>query len=134
MKEKMKKVLQKLLIQILYIILFTSVSVLAAVLISRYFDILLRTVVVYEGFFVVLVGALLSPRGVRSIINVNALDQRHADQMIQRDLEINRMEQELERRDPNYYKNFFHLVKEGPHNFTFIITGGLLMIYAMNYL
>lgn len=111
-----------------------SVSLLVAVLISRFSGILLRTVMVYEGFIILLVGALLSPRGMRSMINVNAFGQRNAEQLLHRELEINRLEQELERKDPNYYKNFFQMVKEGPHNYTLIITGGILMIYAMNYL
>ena len=134
MKEKLGRVIKKILAQILCIILLLFVSYPIAVLISHYYGILLRTVMVYEGFVILLVGALLSPRGMRSMINVNAFGQRNAEQLLYRELEINRMEQELERKDPSYYKNFFQIVKETPHNYTLIITGGLLMIYAMNYL
>jgi hypothetical protein len=89
---------------------------------------------VYEGFILALVGALLSPRATRSIINANALDQPNATQIAYRDLEINRLEQELEREDPSYYKNFYSRVKGSAHNLTLIITGVVMLLYALNYL
>jgi prolipoprotein diacylglyceryltransferase len=89
---------------------------------------------VYEGFILVLVGALLSPRASRTFINANALDQPNAAQMAYRDLEINRLEQELEREDPSYYKNFFSQIKGNAYNLTLIIAGVIMFFYALNYL
>ncbi len=134
MKGKLVQIIKLVLIQILCVMIFLSISVLCAVLISRFSGSILRTVMVYEGFILVLVGALLSPRATRSFINANALDQPNAAQIAYRDMEINRMEQEFEREDPLYYKNFFYLVKGSAHNITMILAGLILLFYALNYL
>ena len=134
MKDKLVAIIRKIMLQILCIIVFLFFSVLCALAISHFYGILLRTVMVYEGFVIVLVGALLSPRGSRSLIPLNAFGQRNAEQMLHRELEINRSEQEIERKDPSYYKNFFQLVRESRHNITLIITGGILLLVAMEYL
>ncbi len=134
MKERAVKVIKRILVQILYIIVFLTFSILCAILISHKFEIILRTVMVYVGFLIALVGALLSPRGSRSIINMNAFGQRSAEQIVHQELEINRLEQELERKDTFYHRKFFQLVKEGPHNITFVITGGILLFYAIKFL
>jgi hypothetical protein len=134
LKEKSVIAIKKIMVEIICVLLFLSLSLLIAVLISHFSGSLLRTVMVYEGFIIVLVGALLSPRGSRSIINLNALEQRNAEYMIRQDLEINRLEQELERKDPSYYKNFFSRVKGSPHNLTLILSGGIILFYALIYL
>ncbi len=134
MKEKLKAISKRVLVQILCVIIFLVLGALIAVLISRYTGTILKTVMVYEGFIIVLAGALLSPRACRSIINANALDQPNAAQLAYRDLEINRFEQELERKEPSYYKNFFSQVKGIAYSLTFIITGIIMLFYALNYL
>jgi ABC-type lipoprotein release transport system permease subunit len=88
----------------------------------------------YEGFAIVLIGALLSPRAGRSMTNVNGLDQPSAAQMTYHDLEVNRLEQEIERQDTSYYNNFFYSMKTGANNLSFIITGAILLLFALNYL
>ncbi len=134
MKEKFVKLVKKILVQSLCIIIFLAICLLIAVQISHFTGIIFRTVMVYEGFILVLAGALLSPRASRSIINVNALDQPNAAQIAHRDLEVIRLEQELEREDPSYYKNFFYQVKGSAHNITLIFTGLIMLFYALNYL
>lgn len=134
MKEKFKFILKRILIQILCVVILLALCLLIALLISRFSGTILKTVIVYESFILALAGALLSPRASRSFINANALDQPNAAQMAYRDLEINRLEQELEREDPSYYKNFFFQVKGIAHNLTLIITGAVMLFYALNYL
>lgn len=134
MKERMITISKRILVQILCVVIFLALCLLSAVVISHFTGTILRTVMVYEGFILVLAGALLSPRASRSIINANALDQPNATQIAYRDLEINRLEQELEREDPSYYKNFYSQVKGSAHNLTLIITGVVMLLYALNYL
>ncbi len=134
MKEKIKTITKQILMQALSVIIFLVISSLIAVLISRYTGVILRTVMVYEGFIIILAGALLSPKASRSIINANALDQPNATQIAYRDMEISRWEQEKEREDPSYYNNFFSQVKGIAHNLTFIITGVILLFCALTYL
>ncbi|MDF2906705.1 MAG: hypothetical protein K0R34_2026 [Herbinix sp.] len=134
MKDKLVKFIKRILVQILCIIVFLALCLLIALLISHFSGIILRTVMVYEGFILVLVGALLSPKSGRSIINVNGLDQPSATQMAYRDLEVNRLEQEFERENPSYYKDFYSGVKGSAHNLTLILSGGIMLMYALNYL
>ena len=134
MKERIIMISKRILVQILCVVIFQALCLLIAVAISRYTGTLLRTVMVYEGFILVLVGALLSPRATRSMINANALDQPNATQIAYRDMEITRLEQEFEREDPSYYKNFFSQVKGSAHNLTLIIAGIIMLLYALNYL
>ena len=104
MKEKFIRLLKRAIIQSFCVLIFLVLCILIAILISRFSGTILRTVMVYEGFILVLAGALLSPRASRSIINANALDQPNAAQIAYRDLQISRLEQELEREDPFYYR------------------------------
>lgn len=134
MKEKIVIISKRILVQFLCVVIFLAFCLLIAIMISRFTGTILRTVMVYEGFILVLAGALLSPRATRSFIDANALDRPNATQIAYRDLEINRLEQEFERQDPFYYKNFFSQVKGNAHNFTLIITGVIMLFYALNYL
>lgn len=134
MKERIITISRRILVQFLCFVIFLAFCLLVAIVISRFTGTILRTVMVYEGFILALVGALLSPRATRSIINANALDQPNATQIAYRDLEINRLEQELEREDSSYYKNFYSRVKGSAHNLTLIITGVVMLLYALNYL
>ena len=134
MKEKLIAILKRICVQLLCVVILLALCLFIAVLISRFSGTILKTVIVYEGFILALVGALLSPRASRSFINANALDQPNAAQMAYRDLEINRLEQELEREDPSYYKNFFFQVKGVAHNLTLIIAGAVMLFCALNYL
>ena len=134
MKERIIMISKRILVQILCVVIFQALCLLIAVAISRYTGTLLRTVMVYEGFILVLVGALLSPRATRSMINANALDQPNATQIAYRDLEITRLEQEFVREDASFYKNFFSQVKGSAHNLTLIIAGIIMLLYALNYL
>jgi hypothetical protein len=133
-KEKVFTVIKRSLIQLLSISVFLALGLLVALLISHFSGTIVRTVMVYEGFILVLAGALLSPRYGHSIVNVNALDQPSATQLAHLDLEINRVEQQLEREDPSYYKNFFRQIKGSSYILTLIITGAILLLYALNYL
>ena len=134
MKEKFIRLLKRVIIQSFCVLIFLVLCILIAILISRFSGTILRTVMVYEGFILVLAGALLSPRASRSIINANALDQPNAAQIAYRDLQISRLEQELEREDPFYYKNFFYQVKGCAHNITLILTGAIMLFYALSFL
>ncbi|MDF2486950.1 MAG: hypothetical protein K0R46_3118 [Herbinix sp.] len=133
-KDRLIRMMKRALVQLLGIIICLAVSFGIAYLIHYFSDTSLRRVMVYEGFLIIMAGVLLSPRGNRSIINVNALDQPNAAQIAYRDLEVNRMEQEIERQDTSYYKNFFSSMKAGANNLTFIVTGTIMQIIAMNYL
>lgn len=134
MRDKLRRMLKRVLVQLLCIIIFFAIVSGMAFIIHYFSELSLRTVMVYEGFVIVLVGALLSPRAGRSMANVNALDQPSAAQMAYHDLEVNRLEQEIERQDPSYYKNFFYSMKAGANHLTFIITGVVMLLVALNYL
>ncbi len=126
--------LRKIVLHLITTAIFLLFSYGIAFLISSLFGFSLRTVMVYEGFLFVLVGALLSPGGSHTIINLGSFGQKNAAQISYQDLEVNRMEQELERKSKSYYKDFFYALKANTGNITLILSGAVLIIYSLNYM
>lgn len=134
MKVKIMNIMKRVLVQLIGSIICVGIFYIIALLISRWFPITFRTVMVYEGFLVILVGALLSPSGSRSIINMGAFGQKNAAQISYQDLEVNRLEQEQERKNPFYYKNFFSVVKTIDYHWAFLISGAVMILYALEFM
>lgn len=134
MKAKMMNIIKKLLVQFIGILICLALYYVIAILVSGCFHFTFRTVIVYEGFIVILIGALLSPSGSRSIINLGAFGQKNAAQISYQDLEVNRMEQELERKKPLYYKNFFSVMKAINYHWVFLICGAIMILYALEFM
>ncbi|MBP1756539.1 MAG: hypothetical protein H6Q59_2937 [Firmicutes bacterium] len=134
MNVKTMNIIKKLLVLLIGILICLALSYVIALLVSRCFHITFRTVMVYEGFLVILIGALLSPSGSRSIINLGASGQKNAAQISYQDLEVNRLEQELERKNPLYYKNFFSTLKTINYHWTFLISGAAMLLYTLEFM
>lgn len=134
MKDKVNTTIKKIVFHIITTVILLVFSCGIAYLISTLFQISLRTVVVYEGFFLVLMGALLSPGGSRTVINLGAFGQKNAAQISYQDLEVNRLEQEKVRESKSYYKDFFYSLKASTGNLTLILTGAVLILYSLNYM
>lgn len=134
MKEKTWNIVKKIMVQLIGILICLVISYAIALLISWCFPITFRTVMVYEGFLVILLGALLSPGGSRSIINLGAFGQKNAAQISYQDLEVNRLEQEVERKNPLYYKNFFSIMRTINYHWSFLISGAVMVLYALEFM
>lgn len=133
-KVNIVKKLEKLLIKILCCICLSIICFLIALLISHIFTIELSTIILSEGFILILIGAFISPSGKSSSINLNALGQHDANLISNQDLQVTRLEQQFERESADYYKNYFQKSVKGvfKSNITLILTGIILILYALN--
>jgi hypothetical protein len=65
---------------------------------------------------------------------MGALGQKNAAQISYQDLEVNRLEQEQERKNPLYYKNFLSAVKSIEYRWVFLISGAVMILYALEFM
>jgi hypothetical protein len=131
-EAKFKQKFKRIFFQFLYSFILFGIGYIIAILISNKSNYKLQDVMSYEGFILILIGALLSPKSNHSIINLQGTGQRNANLISYQDLEVTRQEQELERESTNYYKNFFRykVVKSVFRNLTFIFAGIITLIFS----
>ncbi len=134
-KSNIGRTLRSLLIKLLFCIFIFGIIYLIAIIIPIFFDVTTKEVMTVEGLVIALLGALLSPSG-NSGINLRGMGQRDANAISYQDTEVSRLQQQQEREDIDYHKNFFvNSVKETfKHSLILAIAGIAAFLYAVNFL
>jgi hypothetical protein len=134
-KNNISKILRSLIIKLLLCILIFGLIYLLAIIIPVFFNVTSKAVLVVEGLVLALSGALLSPGG-NSGIDLRGMGQRNANIISYQITEEARLQQQQEREDKDYHKNFFvNSVKEIFKNSIILVVAGIAgFLYAVNFL
>ena len=135
MKTKFMIFFKKALIFLLCSLIVLGIGTLIALLISQKFNYKMQDVMINESFAVIGIGILLSLKGRPSGLNLQGAGQSNENAVLYKHLEVTRLEDEMERNSPDYYKNFFtrSVFEFALTNITFIL-GGLLMFITGYFL
>jgi hypothetical protein len=134
-KNNISKILRSLIIKLLLCILIFGLIYLLAIIIPVFFNVTSKAVLVVEGLVLALSGALLSPSG-NSGIDLRGMGQRNANIISYQITEEARLQQQQDREDKDYHKNFFvNSVKEIFKNSIILVIAGIAgFLYAVNFL
>lgn len=130
LRNKVKRTLKKILTTLIWGIIIFSISCLMAILVSHLFGVSLRSVMAVEGLVLAFIGMLLLPSGSYNI-NLRGLGQKDSSYLTYQDTETSRLEQQIERGDANYYKNFYSIREIFKNGLVFIIVGAAIFASAM---
>jgi cytochrome c biogenesis protein CcdA len=125
MKTKLRRFIRKALFIALFSLIYLGIGFVVAMLISIKFKYNLQVVMSYEGFFVIIIGILMSMKGNPSGISISRIGNNDASLTSYLNNEITRQEREL---NP-YHKDFLNnnIVEFSYNNIT-VIFGGLLIL------
>jgi ABC-type multidrug transport system fused ATPase/permease subunit len=124
-KFNFKRILRKILFLLIFSILYLAIGYVAAILISNHFHYKLQDVLFIVGFLLFLLGILMSMKGNPSGTSFSGIGQKNVNAISNLDLEVTRMEREINPYHKDYYKN--NVVEFAFGNLTFLL-GGVLII------
>lgn len=131
LKLKIKKLIKKILLLLLFSLVYMGIGFIVAILISNRFDYNLQDVMTYEGFILILIGIALSMKGNPSGMNLNGIGQSDDNALSYLNYEVTRQDRES---NPNY-KDYFksNVVVFAFSNLTFILGGIFIIILAAKF-
>ncbi|NLK27651.1 MAG: hypothetical protein GX306_04820 [Clostridiales bacterium] len=125
MKVELKTILEKVILLLLFGIIYLGIGYLVGIFLSHQFNYKLENVLTYEGVILLIIGILASMKGRPSGINLNGFGQSNANINSYLNNEILRQEREMDPYHKNFHKN--NIVKFAFGNLTFII-GGIFIL------
>ncbi len=133
MKIKINAMFKKVLYQMIFAGILLGLGLLIARFISIQFSFSMQEVISYVGFIFLLIGVLLSPRAGHTNVYLQGFGLKNVNSINHRELEVNRTEQEIERKSEDYYKNYFRykVTKLMLSNISFLLTGFILLAYVI---
>jgi cell division septal protein FtsQ len=128
-KFNFKRILKKILFLLIFSILYLAIGYVAAILISNNFHYKLQDVLFLVGFLLFLLGILMSMKGNPSGTSFSGIGQKNVNAISNLDLEVTRMEREINPYHKDYYKN--NIVEFAFSNLTVLLGGVLLIISSI---
>lgn len=124
-KFNFKRIFKKILFLLIFSILYLAIGYVAAILISNHFHYKLQDVLFLVGFLLFLLGILMSMKGNPSGTSFSGIGQKNVTAISNLDLEVTRMEREINPYHKDFYKN--NIVEFAFSNLT-VLFGGVLLI------
>ncbi|MBH1940832.1 hypothetical protein I5677_08020 [Mobilitalea sibirica] len=128
-KGKIKIIIRKLLWLFIFGLVYLSTGYIVALFISHQFGYTLQDVMSYVGIFLFFLGILLSMKGNPSGSNINGMGMSNEKAISYQNLEVTRLEREINPYHKDYYKN--NVVRFAFGKLTFIIGGVMIMAFSL---
>lgn len=128
-RPNFKIILTKVLLIILCCLLLFGLEYLLALLIAYKSSYKIQDVMIYEGIIIIIIGIFMSMKGSHSGINLQGVGQINENAVQFQNFEVTRLEQEQERKNKEYFKNFYkYAIVETIFSSLVFIIGGILII------
>lgn len=127
--DKFKSILKRLLLILCFSLIMFIIGVLVAFLIYYFSKYRIENILFYEGIIITIIGVLMSLKGNPSGLSVGSIGQNNTAQVSFQNLEVTRLEREINPYHKNFSKN--NIVTFGLINITIILSGILILILSL---
>lgn len=127
--NKLKSLLKQSLLILCFSLIIFLIGLLISFLICYFKNCKLENILFYEGIIVTIIGVLMSLRGNPSGSNIGSIGQNNATQVSFENLEVTRLEREMNPYHKGFRKN--NIVTLGVINITIILSGIFLLISSL---
>ena len=125
LKAKIKKIINRLLILLLFSLILYGIGILAGGLIANNTNKKMYDILTYEGVLLIVIGIFMSMKGSPSGTNFNGIGSENAQGISYLNLEATRLERETKPYHKEYFKN--NILHFSFYNIVFILSGLLLI-------